>query len=533
MLQGILLISVIGFLAGEIAGLFKLPKLIGMLISGILMGPYVLDILPESILLISEEIRIFVLLVILFKAGLGLDKEKIMSQGTVAVRLGFLPALLETIVVAGAVRWLLGWEWLLAFLLGWIICAESPAVIVPMMLKLKALGRGVKKGIPDIVLAGASISDAFAITMFGITVAWVLGDMGQNIWSKLGSIPLKIILGIIFGFIAGKLVLFIVNKINITGEVVQELIIGLGMGLLLIIGEEYIPYSDFLAIMVMGFVILELDAVLARRLRRGVDEVWNIGEIFLFVLIGAAVNIQVIYSGGLTGLAIIGIGLLLGRTSGIILSTWGSTITLTERSFMVVGLMPKATVQAAIGGIPLSLGIEYGEYILAIAVLSIIVTAPLGAFGTSLLAPRLLKKGKVDPTKVTVKEKYAFLVAVDGSEVASKALQEAARVARQVNAKLIIINVFNEKNNKISTEKLEQELLIVRDIDHEVVIDQGQPSDLIVSTALSHNVDYIYIGKSSDPEGRDSLIGYVSKKVIEKSPVPVILVENNRLNNFK
>ena len=207
MLRGILLIVGVGFFAGEIAGKLKLPKLIGMLIAGIFLGPYVLDFLPQEILNISEEIRIFVLLVILFKAGLGLDKEKLLAQGSVAIRLGFLPAVIETFVVAGAVRWLLGWDWLLAFLLGWIICAASPAVIVPMMLRLKSEGWGVKKGIPDLILAGGTTSDAVAVTMFGITTAWIVGDFAHNIGFQVGSIPLKIVLGIIIGYLSGRVVM--------------------------------------------------------------------------------------------------------------------------------------------------------------------------------------------------------------------------------------------------------------------------------------------------------------------------------------
>ena len=157
MLEGILIIVIAGFIAGELAGKLGLPKLIGMLLIGIIIGPYALGILPQEILNFSEEIRLFTLLIILFKAGLGLDKEKIMSQGSVAIRMGFLPAVVETAVVAIAARFLLGWSWPVSWLLGWIICAASPAVVVPMMLKLKAEGWGVKKGIPDLVLAGGKV----------------------------------------------------------------------------------------------------------------------------------------------------------------------------------------------------------------------------------------------------------------------------------------------------------------------------------------------------------------------------------------
>jgi len=525
LLLGILIILAVGFLLGELAGQLGLPKLIGMLFGGILIGPHVLDVLTDPIYEISDEIRLFVLLVILFKAGLGLDKEKLMAQGSVALRLGFVPCILETFVVAGAARWLLGWGWIYSFLLGWIICAASPAVIVPMMLKLKSKGWGSKKGIPDLVLAGGTLSDAVAVTMFGITTTWIIGN-GQSTWLQLGNIPFKIIMGIVLGYAAGRLALFIIDRAKLRGEVIPELIIGLSIGILLLVGEEYLPYSDYLAIMVMGFVILELDTVLARRLRSEVDKVWQVGEIFLFVLIGAVVDIHVISSTGLIGLAIIGIGLIVGRSLGIWISTWRSILNFKERLFMIIAQSPKATVQAAIGGIPLALGIRHGEYILAIAVLSIIVTAPLGAFGTKYFTPKFLKKGEVDPTKVTVKQDYSFLVAVDDSRESSKALKEAARIARQVDAELVIVNVFNKIDKKLSSERIERELEVVRDLEHEFLMYEGDCAKFIVDTALSYDTDYIYMGKTGESSDASALMGRVSKKVVEMSPVPVILVED-------
>ncbi|MGM0420347.1 MAG: cation:proton antiporter, partial [Bacillota bacterium] len=168
MIFGIFIILSIGFLAGKVAAWFKLPELIGMLATGMIIGPYVLDILPNEILQISAEIRILVLLIILFKAGLGLDRAKLEDERTTAIKLGFLPATLEMVVITAAARYLLGWSWVMAALLGWIICAASPAVIVPMMLKLKSQGWGADKGVPDLVLAGGTLSDVLAVTMFGI-----------------------------------------------------------------------------------------------------------------------------------------------------------------------------------------------------------------------------------------------------------------------------------------------------------------------------------------------------------------------------
>ncbi len=524
MLHGLLIIVAAGFLAGEAAGKLGLPKLIGMLLAGAVLGPYLLDYLPQAILSISEEIRYFALLIILLKAGLGLDKEKLLSQGTVAIRLGFLPAVIEATVVALAARWLLGWDWLICWLLGWIICAASPAVIVPSMLRLKAEGWGVKKGIPDLVLAGGTASDAVAVTMFGIFLGWITGEMGETVMAQLVSIPINIILGIIFGYAAGKIVHFLLHRIQLAEDIVHDLIISLGFGLLLVLGEHYLPYSSFLAVMVMGFTILETDNVLARRLRVELDKIWTIGEIFLFVLIGAAVNITVAVDAGLMGLAIISIGLIAGRWAGIALSTWGAALNSQERRFMVIGQMAKATVQAAIGGIPLAMGVPHGEYILALAVLSILFTAPAGAFGTAFLAPKMLTKGEVDPTKVTVKSNYKFLVAMDGSPASQRALKEAARIARQADGELIILHAFFENEVKLSREEIENELEIARDVAHELIIVEGNPAEMIVETAVKEGADYVYMGRKGLNSHKKTKIGDTAEIVMAHSDIPVILI---------
>ncbi len=524
MLYGLLIIVAAGFIAGEAAGKLGFPKLIGMLLAGVLLGPHILDVLPQEILAISEEIRLFALLIILLKAGLGLDKEKLLSQGTVALRLGFLPAVIEATVVALAARWLLGWDWLICWLLGWIICAASPAVIVPLMLRLKAEGWGVKKGIPDLILAGGTASDATAVTMFGIFLSWILGEMGQSVSVQVISIPVHVILGILLGYLAGKMAHYLLHRIQLAEDIVHDLIISLGFGLLLVLGDNYLPYSSFLAVMVMGFTLLETDAVLARRLRVELKKIWIIGEIFLFVLIGAAVNITVAADAGLKGLAIIGIGLVAGRWLGVFASTWGSNIKIRERVFMVVGDMAKATVQAAIAGIPLAMGIPQGEYILAIAVLAILISAPIGAFGTTFLAPRMLEKGEVDPTKVTVKSHYKFLVAMDRSPASQRALKEAARIARQSDGELIILHAFFENEIKLSKEEIEKELEVARDVAHELIIVEGNPAEMIVETARKEGADYIYMGRKGLDSQKKTKIGDTAGIVLSHSEIPAVLI---------
>ncbi len=523
--MGVLIILSVGFLAGELAGRLGLPRLIGMLISGIALGPYVLDLLPQVMMELSAEIRMLALLVILFKAGLGLDKNKLLAQGTVAVRLSFVPATFEAAVVAVAAYYIFGWDWLTSGLLGWIVCAASPAVIVPSMLRLKAEGWGVKKGIPDLILAGGTASDAVAITMFGIFLAWLAGDGRGNLWLQLTDIPVQIILGILAGLLAGMVVVKVINHSKLVENVIHQFVVALGMGLLLVIAEEYIPYSAFLSVMVMGFYILERTPVSARKIRKELDKVWVVGEIFLFVLIGAAVNISVIYSAGLQGLAVIVIALLIGRSLGIFAATWRSFITIQERMFMVVAFMAKATVQAAIGGIPLAMGIGYGEEILAVSVVAILLTAPLGAFGTMFFAPRVLEKGKVDPARVSIKDDFTLMVAYDGSQVSLEALLEAARSARQKDARLVLVNIHHEDGK--SREKKELENLakdIAGDLPVKVEIRSGSPARKILELAEEFKVDYIYMGKRNYPIYERLLLGDTAQSVVENATAPVILI---------
>lgn len=523
MLHGVLIVLSAGFLAGEVASRLRLPRLIGMLLAGIALGPSVLDMLPQPVLDFSGEIRLFTLLVILLKAGLGLDKEKILAQGSVAIRLGFLPALIEATVVAVATRYIFGWDWISAWLVGWIICAASPAVIVPMMLRLKAEGWGVKKGIPDLILAGGTASDAVAVTMFGIFVTWASGEVGGGIGERLANIPIQIILGILFGIAAGKIVVVLVKRFGLADNTVHEGLIAVAAGMILVMGESFLPYSPFLAVMVMGFVILETDTVLARRVRGGMDRVWVVGEIFLFVLIGAAVDVQVIAEAGAAGLAVVGIGLLIGRWAGIFASTWRSIITIRERFFMVIGDMAKATVQAAIGGIPLALGLPNGEYILAIAVVAILVSAPLGAFGTVLLAPRMLEKGEIDPTRVTVHDQFKFLVVTSGREPPRRLIRETARIACRVDAELLILNVHPDPEHLVDTKILREELLAARDVAHEIILTDGAIPETVVHVAREHQVDYIYLSSQANSPGHHD----ITTAILENSDIPVAVIDES------
>ncbi len=523
MLEGLLLIIIIGFLLGELSSRLGLPKLIGMFFAGVVMGPYVLDILPEAVLIISDDVRMFALILILFKAGLGLDKDKILSQGTVALRLGFMPAFGEAAIFAIATRYIMGWDWVVSWLLGWIVCAASPAVIVPMMLKLKSEGLGVRKGIPDLILAGGTISDVAAITMFGIFLDLSADGISGGWLSKIVQMPVQIIVGVILGFLAGKLIHLILQRTLLAKGIVHDLIITLSFALLLVLGETIYPYSGFLSIMVMGFTILESNKVLARRVRNELDKAWVLGEILLFVFLGAAVNVRMLFEVGKEGLIILAIGLIIGRTIGIFSATFRSSISMKERGFMVVGQMAKATVQAAIGSIPLAMGVPNGEMILAISALSILVTAPLGAFGIAYLAPKMLEKGEIDLTKVNVNQDYSFLVALDGSKRSEAVLQEAARMARQIDGKLFLLYVVDKDSPRATPFERVGEYAI--DIEHQVFKRSGNPAEIILETAEEYEVDFIIIGKSSRISFAQRILGDVFKQVLDNARIPVLVVD--------
>ena len=523
MLLGVIVVISLGFLAGEVASRLRLPRLIGILIAGVVAGPAVLDVLPADIIAVSDEIRLFALVVILLKAGLGFDKAKIASFGSVAVRLGFAPAVLETAVIATTARVLLGWDWLSAGLLGWILCAESPAVIVPSMLRLKAAGLGVKKGIPDLVMAGGTMSDAVAITMFSVFLAMIVDGISGSVWSQLVNIPVQIALGVFVGLVVGVLVSWVLKKLKIATAPVHEMLIFLGAAIAVVVAEPYFPYSPYLAVMVVGFVVLERTPVIARGLRNGMDRVWVIAELFLFFLIGSALDTGLAAEAGLVGLAIVGIGMIIGRPFGIMISTWRSALTFKERLFMVAAYTPKATVQAAIGGVPLALGLPHGEYILAIAIVSIIVTAPLGSVLTRLTAPRLLEKGEIDATRVAVTGGFKILAVITGTEPPRRLIHETARIARRADAELLILNVNPDAEKLVDAARLREELRLARDVAHEVILVDGNVVETIVTTAREHSVDYIYLSYRATAGSHD-----VAADVIANTEIPVVVIGEPR-----
>ncbi|NET14083.1 MAG: sodium:proton antiporter, partial [Okeania sp. SIO1H6] len=413
MLESIIWILLIGFFVGQIASRLKAPPLVGMVLVGILLGPQISNTIDSSILQAADSLRTIAVMVILMKAGLGLDREKLAQQGSVAIRLGFLPATCEAIVIALVAMLLLQFDFATGLLLGCIIGAESPAVIVPGMLRLKSLGWGVAKGIPDAILTGSALSDVLLLLIFSLLLAFLSQGAttvtlpGGITLSALQLLPFQVILQIILGVIAGlltaRILVLLLVKQNWTQNATQDTLVAAGLALLLVVLAEKFPiFSGYLAVMATGFFVIEFDAPLARRLRNSFDTLWVVAQIILFVLLGASIPLQILENVLLVGLLILAVGTLVGRMLGWYLSTLGSNWNWRERLFLLPGNSAKATVQAAIGAIPLAAGIEGGETILAIAALSILVTAPLGAWAIPTFAPKLLRKGEVDPTKVAI-----------------------------------------------------------------------------------------------------------------------------------
>lgn len=539
MLESIIWILLMGFFVGQIARRLKAPALVGMVLVGILLGPQLGNVISEEVLGAANSLRTIAVMVILMKAGLGLDREKLSQQGTVALRLGFLPAACEAISIAVAAMWLLQFDFLTGLLLGCIIGAESPAVIVPGMLRLKSLGWGVKKGIPDAILTGSALSDVLLLLVFSLLLAFLsqgkataITLLGGITLSPLQLLPFQIIiqitLGVLLGWVSARILVALLVKQNWTQTAVQDSLVAAGFALGLVVSAEHIPvFSGYLAVMGAGFFLIELDAPLARRLRGGFDSLWTIAEIILFVLLGASIQLNVLGNTLLVGLLVLAIGTLIGRSLGWYLSTLGSNWTGKERLFLLAGNSAKATVQAAIGAIPLAQGIAGGETILAIAALSILVTAPLGAWAIPTFAPKLLEKGEVDPTKVAISGRPVFLAAVDTSPLTTDVLTKAADLARRSDGDVIVLYVDNLGDKKAIAQLQQQAQRILSDIRYEFLSLSGTVPEEIIRVAQARQVTYIAIGKRGHQPWEQVLVGSVSQAVLETSPLPVILVESS------
>ncbi|NEP63162.1 MAG: universal stress protein [Symploca sp. SIO2G7] len=538
MLKSIVWILLTGFFAGQIARRLNAPALVGMVLAGICLGPQAANLLSPGVLGAADSLRTIAVMVILMKAGLGLDRDKLAQQGTVALRLGFLPATFEAIAVALAAIWLFQFDLATGLLLGCILGAESPAVIVPGMLRLKSLGWGVKKGIPDAILTGSALSDVLLLLVFSLLLAFL--TPGTDIGLTFGTVrlspvqllPLQVILqvslGVLLGWLIARLLVVILVKQNWTQNAVQDALVAASVTLLPIVVAEQIPiFSGYLAVMATGFFLIELDTPLARRLRTGFNSLWVVAEIILFVLLGASIQLTVLGDTFLAGLLILAIGTLIGRSLGWYLATVGSNWTGQERLFLLPGNSAKATVQAAIGAIPLSQGVNGGETILALAALSILVTAPLGAWAIPTFAPKLLDRGEVDPTRVSVNRRLVLLAAVDMSPLAEQVLIKAAELARRCDGDVVVLHVqsVDHPQDIKQLKKLSNQHLA--DVRHRFLVKSGDVSAEILRVAQDHGVAEMIMGKRGHRHVEDLWVGSVLRAVIETSPLPVVIVKAN------
>ncbi|GAB6138989.1 cation:proton antiporter [Halanaerobaculum tunisiense] len=389
MLLSIALVLATGLLLGFIFNKLNLPSLLGMLIAGIILGPSGLSLLDDKFLSISPAIRQLALIIILLRSGLGISKDTLQKIGKTAFKLSFIPGLLEGGTIFFLADYFFNLSWPAAGMLAFIIAAVSPAVIVPSMLRLKEKRLGEQKEVPTLILASASIDDVLAITIFSIFLG-AFNNNNLSIIKTLTYIPIKISGGIILGLIIGYLThkLFInYSKLDSTYQTIILLTITIFTSVL----GDYLNLASLLSIMTIGYILLEKNESLATELATTLNKLWVPAKVFLFVLIGAAVKIGIAYQAGLPGVILIIVGLL-ARSIGVLIATTNSYLNLQEIIFCGIAYLPKATVQAAIGAVPLTNGVPGGDLILALAVMSIILTAPLGAVGIEYSAPRLLKQ---------------------------------------------------------------------------------------------------------------------------------------------
>ena len=397
MLTSLALIFLVGLAAASICRKIKLPRIIGMLITGILLGPYVLDMLDSSILGISADLRQLALVIILIKAGLSLNLDDLKKVGRPAILMSFLPALFEIAAFVLFAPSVLHVTRIEAAIMGAVLGAVSPAVVVPRMVNLMEDGWGTNHRIPQLLLAGSSLDDVFVIVLFTTFLGMEQGN-GMHL-TDLAEVPVSILLGLLLGAIVGFVLSWFFESRYIHKEMIRnstKVIIILGVSFLLLAVEEWlkeiVPLSGLLAIMSMALVIaMRSVPSVAQRLREKYGKLWLAAELILFVLVGAAVDIRYTMEAGLGAVLMIAVGLAC-RSVGVLLCLIGTNLTFKERLYCIIAYLPKATVQAAIGSVPLSLGLPCGRLVLSVAVLSILITAPLGSIGMDLSYSKLLSQ---------------------------------------------------------------------------------------------------------------------------------------------
>jgi len=391
MLTSLAFIFLLGMSLGAIFKKLRLPSLLGMLITGVILGPYALNWLDGSILSISADLRQVALIIILTRAGLALDIEDLVKVGRPAILMCFVPACFEIVGMVLLAPKLLGISILDAAIMGAVVAAVSPAVIVPKMLYLMENKYGTNKSIPQLIMAGASVDDVFVIVLFTVFTGLAQGEKVSAI--SFAQIPISIILGLIVGILLGIILALIFKKVHMRDS--AKVIVLLDTSFLLV-GFEHVlkgmvPFSALLSVMSMGVALQRKGPQVALRMSAKFSKLWVGAEVLLFVLVGATVDIRYAMSAGVAAILVI-FGVLIFRMVGVFISMIKTKLSIKERLFCMIAYMPKATVQAAIGSIPLTMGLPSGKIVLTVAVLAIMITAPLGAFGVDMSYKKLLTK---------------------------------------------------------------------------------------------------------------------------------------------
>ncbi len=389
MLTSLAMIFLCGMLLGGIFKRVGLPSLLGMLITGIVLGPYMLNVLDAGILSIAADLRQLALIIILTRAGLSLDINDLKKVGRPAILMCFVPACFEITGMVLLAPRLLNISIIEAVIMGAVIAAVSPAVIVPKMLHLMENDYGTNKSIPQMIMAGASVDDVFVIVIFAAAVGLAQGESVSA--ASILQIPFSIIAGIIIGIALGLILNICFKKLHIRDS--SKVIILLGLSFLLVAVEQLkiVPFSGLLAVMSTGVAIQKKNTIVAKRLSEKYSKLWVAAEIILFVLVGATVDLKYALASGITAVIVI-FGALVFRMLGVFVCMIKTPLSIREKVFCMIAYMPKATVQAAIGSLPLSMGLACGNIVLTVAVLAILITAPLGALGVDLTYPRLLHR---------------------------------------------------------------------------------------------------------------------------------------------
>lgn len=397
MLTSLAFIFLLGLAMASICQKIKLPRIIGMLVTGIVLGPYVLDLLEPSILSISSELRQMALIIILIKAGLSLDLADLKKVGRPAIMMSFVPASFEILAFFLFAPHILGITRMEAAVMGAVLGAVSPAVVVPRMVQLMDMKYGTSKSIPQLILAGASCDDIFVIVLFSTFVNMTQGGSANLL--DFVNIPVSIVLGVILGAVAGYLLSQFFETAYAHKHYVRnstKVIIVLGVSFILMAVEtwlkEIVSVSGLLAVMSMACT-LKIKSVtnVSNRLSQKFGKLWIAAEVILFVLVGAAVDIRYTLSAGVAAVGMILLALAF-RAVGVSICLIKTKLNRKERLFCILAYLPKATVQAAIGSVPLAMGLSCGKLVLSVAVLAILITAPLGALGMDLTYKKLLTK---------------------------------------------------------------------------------------------------------------------------------------------